>query len=258
MTPHGLLAPQFGLRRLPVPDMEPSPRKLITPPDEKPATAQQLLDAALDAVAGLAPAREPMSAQRAAAEAAFSVRPPSTVPAPTVIVKRKRLLEGVPSHQPVVAEMPAESANEPVALAPEVPRESKVFRKETATDPTPALPAATTEQALEAEPLVPAVPRRRRRDPMRKPVLLQHVVVARPPSEEPAPEGGLAAQALQAATSATRASDEGTRMLGELQQLSAKVARYAKATYMLKELDEVCARGREAAAGWKELLALKA
>ena len=95
--------------------------------------------------------------------------------APTVIVKRRRILEGLTTVQAEV---------EP---SPPVQREPKVYRRETveskvASSSQEGGPEASVSTA---EPTAPAVVRRRRsRDPLRAPSQVQHVVFETRPAQE--------------------------------------------------------------------------
>jgi hypothetical protein len=88
-------------------------------------------------------------------------------PVPTVVVKRRRLTGFAPS---------TEAAQKASASEAPSQRDPKVFRLEA----TPVAAPATATGPESAPPL------RRKRDPLRAPVLLRHEVMA-PPSAEPGP-----------------------------------------------------------------------
>jgi hypothetical protein len=184
---HGLLAPQFGLGRIPTPDTE---------------TAQR-----------------PASRDVLTAAAVFSG------PAPTVVIKRRRLPAG-PETLFGDGAAPATPLK-----APKVYRLAPLMASgagEAPGQPTSSASGAAVE--ITADIGAPAHPKlRRRRDSTRQPTLLKHVVVERP-APVPPPER-------------TNAQGDGDKIdfqaaRGALKELDAALLRVARAQEAFRALDE--------------------
>lgn len=184
---HGLLAPQFGLGRIPTPDTDiaqrPSSRDVLT------------------------------------AAAVFSG------PAPTVVIKRRRL--------PADPETLSGDAAAPATphKAPKVYRLAPVVASGAGEAPGQAtLPPSDATTEISTDIGVPAPPKlRRRRDATRQPTLLKHVVVERPaPDRPPEPAVG-PGEADKIDLRAAR---------GALQELDSALLRVARAQEAFRALDE--------------------
>lgn len=188
------------------------------------------------------------------AELAFAAAFEPPQQAPTVVVKRKRHLEAVvgepansefvgPPAPAVLLPQPSTQADEAETAAQRAP---KVFRldapaePEVAAEPTPQAPVAPAVGET-PEPVAPVVVRRRRpRDPLKAPTLVQHIVFARP-EEPPAAEAAPSAQPsgwlneYQAVTAALH------RLRGEVSKYEAGRGIFDDLSRMLKAAKAVAA-----------------
>lgn len=156
------------------------------------------------------------------AEQAFAPGPAPGAVAPTVIVKRRRTFEAVapPGEVATLAASVDNQVDAGTAISePVKDRGPKVFRLDTSEpDPIPGLQASPTPAevntssdgpsvAVPASVVVPAAPaavrHRRRRDPLRAPTLVQHLVFDNPSASS---GGAVATQGEGVAEQVTEAS----------------------------------------------------
>jgi hypothetical protein len=129
-------------------------------------------------------------------EPAPEVQPaPTPSPAaPTIILKRRRLVED-----------PRSAANGEAGSVPPEAKQPKVHRLDALLLPVPESPAAAADESNVVVPR-PTPKSRRRKDPVRHPTLIRHVVYETPPPREapgdeaaPAAEGGVSGKEVHAA-----------------------------------------------------------
>lgn len=131
-------------------------------------------------------------------EPAPEVQPaPTPSPAaPTIILKRRRLVED-----------PRSASNGEAGSVPTEAKQPKVHRLDALLPPAPESPAAAggADESSVVVPLPTPKPRRRK-DPVRHPTLIRHVVYEKPPPREapgdeaaPVAEGGVSGKEVHAA-----------------------------------------------------------
>ncbi len=155
---------------------------------------------------------------------ALDIPAPPNHGGPVIIVKRRRLLEKPGSVDATVAESPAPgSLDVPV-------KQPKVFHLEPRHTEKPELPAEATAEAV--EPLVPAMPLRRPRDPAKAPTLLQHVVFEVEPVLAPEPY--------------LQRGREYQEVMRQLAQLREKVNGYQAGQSVRERLEDAWQKARDA------------
>ena len=124
--------------------------------------------------------------------------------APTIILKRRRLLED-----------PKAALNGAAGALPPEAKQPKVHRLDALLPPPMESPPAATDERSAAVPL-PAPKPRRRKDPVRHPTLIRHVVYETPPPKEgpadeatPAAGGGVSGKEVHAAMARLDATLDG-------------------------------------------------